>query len=361
MVRTSLPPPPPVTRVEVVYPAARGTIGLRGSQSPLSWEHTEPPIAREGDRHLFEIRVPPGEIVELKVVRNDEEWAGGRNYAVHAGDDLVIEPWFDASAPKLEPLATVAVPDLGDVAFEVLLPPSWNEQTSKRYPVVYVLDGQSLWTTSSDPFGTWGLDATLGALYDLGAIEELIVVGVHTAEDRVARLSPVPDATHGGGGGKRLLDALVGPVRELVDGRYRTLRGRDDTAIMGSSMGGLFAFFAAWSRSDVFGKAACLSSSFWWADRWAVRFVQERPMPEPRAVFYVDSGASTSALEQDANLRDGFHHTRAMLRAMTATGYVPGVDLHRLVFAGARHDAGSWATRVTIPLQLLFPPRPRTR
>src|SRR4051794_3842152 len=93
---TKVPDPPAVTVIEVVYPPHRGAIGLRGSHAPLSWQHTTPPDERSGDRHLFHIPVPPGEVLELKLVRNEEDWAAGRNYAVHAGDHLHLEPHFDA-------------------------------------------------------------------------------------------------------------------------------------------------------------------------------------------------------------------------------------------------------------------------
>lgn len=131
---------------------------------------------------------------------------------------------------------------------------------------------------------------------------------------------------------------------------------------MGSSMGGLFAFFAALSRSDVFGKAACLSSSFWWSDRWAARWVQAGKGDADEAtrpLLYLDSGAALSATENDLSLRDGFHHTRSVFRALAQRGYEVGFDLHRFVWSGATHDAPSWAARVGIPLQLLFPTEPR--
>ncbi len=120
-------------------------------------------------------------------------------------------------------------------------------------------------------------------------------------------------------------------------------------------MGGLFSFFAAWTRPDVFGKAACLSSSFWWADRSAVRLVQRSACPAPKPLLYIDSGAARSDLERDANVRDGFHHTRSMFRALTAQCYTAGVDLHRFVYTGATHDAPSWQARIAVPLQILFP------
>jgi predicted alpha/beta superfamily hydrolase len=351
----SLPEAPRVTVVEVTYPAHRGRIGVRGNRAPLSWEETTAPTLNEGDRWVFHLEVPPHEVLELKLVRNDEDWANGRNYAVHAGDHLWLEPHFDGEGGQLEPPQSLDV-DGTELRYEVLLPPSYREQEGKRYPVLYAQDGQALWSTSTDPFGIWSLDATLSDLYALGAMEEVIVVGIDTSARRMERLSPVPDGAHGGGEGKGHLAAIVDHLRPRINRDYRTRPEREHTAVMGSSMGGLFSFFAAWARPEVFGKAACLSSSFWWADRHLIRLVQSSAAREPRPVFYLDSGAARSPLVADANQRDGYHHTRSMARALSLHGYTPGVDVHRLSFPGSTHDAPSWAARVAIPLQLLFPP-----
>lgn len=344
---------PVPTYIEVIYPLARGQIGLRGS-APLSWEETTRPTAVRGDAHLFRLMVDVDEPVELKVVRRDEAWAEGRNFSVHAGDHLRLEPYFDSAAPKLE--EGQRFDHAGrSYLYDVLLPPSYAEQPNKRYPVAYVLDGQSLWVHSQDPFGVWQLDQTLTSLFELNAIADIIVVALHTAEARLETLSPVPDPQFGGGAGDAFLAMLVDGLLPAINARYRTLATRESTAILGSSMGGLFAFYAAWTRSDVFGKAGCLSSSFWWASRWAVRLVQKGPAPSPRPLFYLDTGAAPNRMDQDASVRDGFHHTRSMHRALTRAGFEMGTDLHRLVFPGHVHNAGAWASRVALPLQLLFP------
>lgn len=344
------------TWIEVCYPGSRGAIGLRGNRAPLDWEHTTPPTRTIGDHHLFCVPMREGDLLELKVVRG-EEWAIGRNYVVHAGEHLKLEPCFDASTPKFVRDVPIRLEqsETRETKIDLLLPPSYDEQPRKRYPVLYVLDGQSLWTHSDDPFGTWGMDGTLSFLYELGAVEEMIVVGIHTAVDRLNILSPVPDMTYGGGGGEDFLRVVVDGIRTHVNSTYRALTDRASTGILGSSMGELFAFYAAWRRPDVFGKAACLSSSFWWGDRWAVRMVRSEAPPEPRPQVYLDSGAAPTPLDEDARLVDGFHHTRSMLRALAKVGFDVGGDVHRLVFPGQAHNAASWASRVALPLQLLFP------
>ncbi|MBK7861090.1 MAG: alpha/beta hydrolase [Archangiaceae bacterium] len=343
------------TRIEVIYPKGRGDIGLRGSLAPLSWEHSRAPDVVNGDAYLFKVPVPEGEILELKVSRG-EDWALGQNYLVHAGEHLHLCPAFDQRTTRLE--EALEIDAAGQpLRIDVLLPVGYDEHPEERYSVVYAVDGQSLWSHSQDAFGNWSLDSTLTSLAQVGATEDVILVGIHTAVGRLDLLSPVPDTTYGGGGGEQFLSRIVDHLKPFVEKRYRTKNGPENTGVMGSSMGGLFAFYAAWSRPDVFGKAACLSSSFFWGNRWLVRMVNETPPPSPRPLLYLDSGATPNEGEQKS--RDNYHHTRSMLRALTALGFEAGKDLHRLVFPGHEHNAASWASRIALPLQLLFPRVPK--
>ncbi len=355
-----MPPPEsaPVTVLEVQYPARRGTIGIRGSAAPLSWDVTKPPDERIDDRSLFYLPINRGDVVELKLVRNEDAWAAGRNYAIHPGDHLVLSPSFDTDKSSL--IGPFELPGTTRrFVYQVLLPPSYEEQERKHYPVLYAVDGQALFSTSRDPFGVWHLDAELDQLYALGAVEEMIVVAIHTGEEREKRLTPMVDPQHGGGEAKDQLEDIVTLLRPEIDKTYRTKRGRRNTGLLGSSLGGLFVFYAAWERPDIFGRAACLSSSFWWAHRQMVRHVQRNPCPQPKPVLYIDSGAPLRPDETNPSLKDGYDHTRAMYRALTDHTYSPGVDLHWLVFTNAMHDPAAWRSRVSIPLQLLFPHRYR--
>ena len=339
------------TLIEVIYPADRGVVGLRGSLPPLSWEHSVQPLKKVGNASLFKVPIPEGEILELKVSRG-EDWALGLNYLVHPGEHLHLEPAFDQRTTRLE-----EGHDVAGLRVDVLLPIGYDEHPEETYSVVYALDGQALWSTSKDQFGAWHLDTTLTSLAQVGATEDVIVVGIHTAVDRLECLSPVPDPQHGGGGGPKFLARIIETLKPWVDGRYRTKKGPENCGVLGSSLGGLFGFWAAWTRPDVFGKAACLSSSFFWANRWLVRMVNETKAPQPRPLLYLDSGATPN--EPDQKSRDNYHHTRSMLLSLTALGFEAGKDLHRLVFPGHEHNAHAWASRIALPLQLLFPRVPK--
>src|SRR5262249_37186138 len=100
----------------------------------------------------------------------------------------------------------------------------------------------------------------------------------------------------------------------------------------------------------------CLSSSFWWANRYMIRAAHLAPSPKP--TIYLDSGV---ALNPEVASQVGFHHTRSMERALVRAGYTNGVDLHRLPFPGQANSTAAWSARVAMPLQLLSPPAPLTQ
>lgn len=336
--------------IVAVYPRARGRLSLRGGTEPLGWQLDRAPDEVSGDRSVFRLPMAHGDTVELKLARDDGAWMVGRNVVVGCGDRLELHPSFERPHGTLLPAREVA-----GLKVRIMVPPSYAEQTEKRYPVLYVQDGQSVWSDGHDPFGVWGLDHVLDELWDLGALEELIVVSIETAERRLARLGPVVDATHGGGEAEAHLETMASALKPIVDGELRTRPGRESTALLGSSMGGLFSFYAAWTRPDVFGTAICLSPSFWWADRWMIRHVQHGACPAPRPRLYLDSGAARSAFEEDGSTRDGVHNARAMHRALLGHCYAPDDDLHVLSFLGHHHDPRSWSSRVAVPLQIAFP------
>ena len=349
----------PGTIVEVLYPGAAGRIALRGSHEPLSWERDVAPETVDKGLHTFRFDLPRGTLLEFKAVRDDGLWSRGRNETVLAGETTRIHPYFERGEGLVESeLRHLDSPELGrPLSFRVFLPPSYGEHVEQRYPVLYAQDGQSLFSDYPDPFDgqSWHLDQTLNELYDLGVIDEVIVIAISTDRDRTDLLSPTRDARYGGGRGPAYRDFLEHTLKPYVDATFRTLTEPRHTALMGSSMGGLFAFFAAWTRSSVFGRAACLSGSFWWNDRALIHSVQGGACPLPRPWLYLDSGAARNAFEEDVNVRDGRHHTAALHAALVGHCYVGGDNLHAFAFTGLSHDNASWAARVAIPLQLLFP------
>ena len=347
-------PPNEATTIHAIYPQSHGKLSLRGNGAGLNWTHNRAPDEVDGDVSTFRLQVPPFEPVQVKLVRGESTWMGGRNAVIGRGDDVTLRPAFDHTTGELSSLRTIPMPWGGALHIRVRLPPSYREQDEKRYPVLYSQDGQSVWSDGTDPFGVWGLDHVLDELWDVGALDEVIVVSIDTGENRIPRLSPVADPVHGGGGGVDHLRGMVDVLKPIIDLEYRTRPERAATILLGSSLGGLFSLWAAWTRPDVFGGAICLSPSLWWSDRFMLKLVSGDTCPAPRPHLYLDSGVAALDAESDASTRDGVHDLRATYRSLREHCYELGDDLFILSWIGHHHDSRSWAARVSTPLQLFF-------
>jgi len=131
--------------------------------------------------------------------------------------------------------------------------------TTKRYPVIYMHDGQNLFDATTSYVGEWNVDETLDSIN-----AKVIVVGIeHGGEKRIDELTPFAHPKYGGGKANQYLDFIVQTLKPEIDKKYRTKTSAKNTAIFGSSLGGLVSFYAALKYPNVFGKVGCFSPSFW--------------------------------------------------------------------------------------------------
>lgn len=147
----------------------------------------------------------------------------------------------------------------------IYLPPGY-EQGDRRYPVLYMHDGQNLFDDVTSYAGEWGVDETLNELAGQEG-PELIVVGIDNGQERrMNELSPWPNPEFGAAEGREYMTFIVDVVKPFVDRSYRTLPGQEHTAIMGSSMGGLISHYALFEYPQVFSRAGVFSPSYWYSD-----------------------------------------------------------------------------------------------
>ncbi|HBP18221.1 MAG TPA: hypothetical protein DEA08_10565, partial [Planctomycetes bacterium] len=133
----------------------------------------------------------------------------------------------------------------------------YEENRSKRYPVLYMHDGRNLFFPDEAFLGhEWKIDDHLDRLDAMSLIDRTIVVGIHAGESRN------DDYTQPGY--ERYGEAVVDELKAQIDDEYRTLSGPRTTGVMGSSLGGVVSFYLAWQYPQVFGNVACLSSTFSW-------------------------------------------------------------------------------------------------
>jgi len=146
----------------------------------------------------------------------------------------------------------------------VYFPPDYFTSTN-AYPVVYMHDAQNLFDAVYAPFGEWNIDSTMEAIFPQFS-PSAIIVGIENSVDRMNEYSPWINTQYGGGEGDEYVDFIVNNLKPYIDAHFRTMPNRENTAIMGSSMGGLISFYAAVKHPEVFSKAGIFSPSFWYSD-----------------------------------------------------------------------------------------------
>ncbi len=232
----------------------------------------------------------------------------------------------------------------------VFLPPGYAAETGRRYPVLYLHDGQNLFdgATSFIPGQHWRVGETAQALIEARAVEPLIIVGIYnTGNRRVEEYTPVEDARFKVGGKADLYGRLiVEELKPFIDAQYRTRRGAEHTGLGGSSLGGLVSLYLGLRYPGVFGKLAVVSPSVWWDGRRILGDV-EALGSKTDARIWLDMGTEEGprAVGDARLLRD----------ALLTKGWDLDRDLHYHEAHGARHTEAAWAERVEPILRFLYP------
>jgi predicted alpha/beta superfamily hydrolase len=220
----------------------------------------------------------------------------------------------------------------------VWLPIGYNPQRNpdKKYPVLYMHDGQNIMDPKTAYVGKdWRVDETVMKLIKQKKIKEIIVVGIYNSPDRLDEYSWTEK-------GQNYLKFIVTELKPFIDSSYKTLPDKENTAIMGSSMGGLISFYAAWHYPDVFSMAGCLSSSFYFNNDRSIKQVEEYTGHKKHVKFYIDHG-------EDGNVRG-----QRMFVELSKKGYVIGQDIDYYYAPGAEHNEREWAARLERPLLFFF-------
>jgi predicted alpha/beta superfamily hydrolase len=230
----------------------------------------------------------------------------------------------------------------------VYVPPDYDRQPERRYPVLYLHDGQNLFDAATAFNGQdWHVAQTADYAISAGLVEPLIVVGLYnTGKTRLREYTPTSVPRLGGGRADRYAKFLIEEVKPVVDRDYRTRQEAVQTGIGGSSLGGLVSIYLGLKFSSVFGKIAALSPSVWWNQRMILRFAQAAPV-EPRPRIWLDIGT-----REGPRIVDDVEKFRDVL---LSKGWQHDRDLHYERVEGAEHNEAAWAARVGPFLQFLFP------
>jgi predicted alpha/beta superfamily hydrolase len=234
--------------------------------------------------------------------------------------------------------------------FIVYLPPAYVAEHDRRFPVLYMQDGQNLFDPATAFHGNcWNMGETADALALAGEIEPLIIVGIYnTGEHRIDEYTPVEDKRLGGGQADSYGQMLVEELKPFVDRTYRTRPGTADCGLGGSSLGGLVTLYLGLRYTWMFSKLAVMSPSVWWRNRAILKTVaQIRRKPELKIWLDIGTKESQRALPD----------ARELNLKLVEKGWVEGRDLAYMEAPDATHSESAWASRVAPMLKFLFPPK----
>lgn len=220
------------------------------------------------------------------------------------------------------------------------LPPDYAA-SNKRYPVLYMHDAQNLFDDATAFAGEWQVDETLDALSKEGRLE-LIVVGIDNgAEKRITELNAWDHTRFGQAEGRQYTDFIVRTLKPWVDAHYRTLPGRLDTAIMGSSMGGLASHYAIAQYPQVFSKAGVFSPAYWTAAP-AFDFMANHPLPKDARVYLLMGEKEGESMVPDVERMAGVVRKSGHPLDATVLKIVPGAQHNEQLWRGELREALLW-------------------
>ncbi len=228
----------------------------------------------------------------------------------------------------------------------VYLPPGYAA-SGRRYPVLYMHDGQNLFDPETSHCGDWGVGRSLDALFHEKKTRGAIVVGVDNGgTERWNEYSPWC-ARNGRGRcrGARYARFLVDSLKPLVDEKFRTLPGREHTGIAGSSLGGTISFYIALKYPEIFSRAGLFSPAFWFAREAAVKLLKHARLEQGLRV-YIDVGT-----------KEGDHEDDYLADAQNIAGLFSkkkGAERLLIVDEGGIHNETAWAERFPAAFLWLF-------
>ena len=202
------------------------------------------------------------------------------------------------------------------------------ETSEKKYPVIYMHDGQNLFDDKTAFAGEWRVDETLDSLK-----AEVIIVGIESSnEKRMDELTPFPNEKYGGGKADTYLDFIVTTLKHHIDTNYRTKTGKMNTAIAGSSLGGLVSYYAVLKYPNVFGKAAIFSPSFWFTND--IYTLTENTKKLNTKLYFLCGDSESETMVNDMNkMVDLVNDKRCSCMHLTK----------KVIVAGGKHNEKLWS------------------
>lgn len=218
----------------------------------------------------------------------------------------------------------------------IYLPDGYHEE-SRDYPVIYMHDGQNLFSPRLSFVGEWHVDDAMDRLIAKGKIDKCIVAGIYNSSKRAEEYTPFADRRFGGGKAREFSRFITKEIIPYVESKYRVSRKREDRAVMGSSFGGIISLWMAYTYPEVFSMAAAISPSLWIADGAMLDYLERTPKRDIK--IWIDQGTF-----------EWSDFTRNTVKLLADKGYEYGRELLYYEVKDAEHSERYWSERVECPL-----------
>ncbi len=229
-----------------------------------------------------------------------------------------------------------------DRSIHIYLPPSYYDDTDKRYPVLYVHDGKSIFELSDWSKESLNMHTQTDKLISEGKIEEIIIVGIdNIGENRVGEYAHWDGVDQGKpvtGVGLLHEDFILNDVKPFIDENFRTLPGRENTALMGASIGGFSTFNIGFRHPDVFSKLAMQSPYLGWGDNKLYEMIGSGP--------YKDKLPLTIWIDVGSKEGDFVDMAAQGLFLLLNNGYNYGTELAAYEAPNGEHSEKFWSERI---------------
>lgn len=267
----------------------------------------------------------------------------------------VLAGWTAAAAEEPGPRPSTAQPNVHVLptpfvipgldrtrTVRIYLPPGY-EESRRRYPVLYMHDGQNLFDDATAYAGEWGVDETLNALSKSRGLQVIVVGTDNGGADRIHELNSWDNPEFGKGEGEQYMAFVVDVLKPWIDQHYRTLPSRRHTAIMGSSMGGLISSFAISRYPGVFGAAGVFSPAYWLAPQ-VFDYTAAHPPPTTARLYFYAGGSENDTMVPD---------TKRMVALLRRAG-LPRQNLEAVINPVGRHNEAAWRSEFARAVLWLF-------
>jgi len=226
----------------------------------------------------------------------------------------------------------------------------------EELPVMFMHDGQNVFSPDA-LFGGWQASRSATAAIESRQIEPLLIVAIDNTPARLEEYSHVQDDIGGGpigGLADAYADFVVDGVVPFIEGRYPTRPGSENTAVLGSSMGGLVSLHIGHRHPEVFGFVGSMSGTLGWGTFGLDNetMIERYTQGAPELIVYVDSGGGGACPTDGA---DNFCETVDFADVLRSQGWVDEVDLFYRWDSGAPHNEAAWAERFSSALIDWFP------